>query len=69
VIGAPGLTAEQTAYWEDVMRKLSATDAFAAFAQKNQLDIAFRGSADMRKYLDKQYGEMKEVMTFLGLVK
>jgi putative tricarboxylic transport membrane protein len=69
VIGAPGLTAEQTAYWEDVMRKLSATDAFAAFAQKNQLDIAFRGSADMRKYLDKQYTEMKEVMTFLGLVK
>lgn len=69
VIGAPGLTAEQTAYWEDVMRKLSATDAFAAFAQKNQLDIAFRGSADMRKYLDRQYTEMKEVMTFLGLVK
>jgi putative tricarboxylic transport membrane protein len=69
VIGAPGLTAEQTAYWEEVMRKLSATDAFAAFAQKNQLDIAFRGSADMRKYLDRQYTEMKEVMTFLGLVK
>jgi len=69
VIGAPGLTAEQTAYWEDVLRKLAATDAFATFAQKNQLDIAFRGSADMRKYLDKQYGEMKEVMTFLGLVK
>jgi tripartite-type tricarboxylate transporter receptor subunit TctC len=52
-----------------VLRKLAATDAFATFAQKNQLDIAFRGSADMRKYLDKQYGEMKEVMTFLGLVK
>lgn len=69
VIGAPMLSAEQTAYWEDVMRKLSATDAFAAFAQKNQLDIAFRGAAEMRRYLDKQYAEMKEVMAFLGLVK
>jgi putative tricarboxylic transport membrane protein len=69
VIAAAGITPAQGAYWEDVLRRISATDAFASFAQKNQLDIAFRGSADTRKYLDKQYAEMKDVMTFLGLVK
>ncbi len=69
VIGAPNLNAEQAAYWEDVLRKVSATEAFAGFAVKNQLEPAFRGSSEMRKYLDQQYTEMKEVMTFLGLTK
>ena len=69
VIAAPGLSAEQTAYWEDALRKISATDAFAKFAEKNQLEIEFRGAADMKRYLDRQYAEMKDVMTFLGLAK
>jgi len=69
IIGAPGLTPEQTAYWEDGFRKLAATPAFASFAEKNQLEPAFRGAADARRYMEKQYAEMKEVMGFLGLSK
>lgn len=69
IIGAPGLTPEQTAYWEENFRKLSATPAFASFAEKNQLEPAFRGAADARRYMEKQYAEMKEVMGFLGLSK
>jgi putative tricarboxylic transport membrane protein len=69
VIGAPGLSADQTAFWEDAMRKVSGSEGFASFAAKNQLEPAFRGSAAMRQYLDKQYADMKQVMTFLGLAK
>lgn len=69
VIGAPGLSAEQTAFWEDTFRKLAASEAFNAFAQKNQLEPAFRGAADARRYMEKQYAEMKDVMGFLGLAK
>lgn len=69
IIGAPSLSPEQTAYWEETFRRLSATPAFASFAEKNQLEPAFRGAADARRYMEKQYGEMKEVMGFLGLSK
>jgi putative tricarboxylic transport membrane protein len=69
VIAPPGLTAAQTAYWEEVMRKITTTEAFTSFAAKNQLEPAFRGSAEMRQYVQRQYAELKELMAHLGLAK
>ena len=69
MIGAKGITPEQVAYWEGVLRRVVQSDEFKKIAEKNQWDSSFRGSADMRKFLEAQYGELKGVMTFLGLAK
>lgn len=69
VIGAKGLTSGQIAYWEGVLRQVVQSGEFRQIAEKNQWDPAFKGSAEMRKFLDTQYGELKSVMTFLGLAK
>lgn len=69
MIGAKGITSEQVAYWEGVLRQVVQSDEFKKIAEKNQWDSSFRGSAEMRKFLEAQYGELKGVMTFLGLTK
>lgn len=69
VIGTKGMTAEQTAYWEGVLRGVVQSDEFRKYAERNQWDDTFKGSAEMRKFLEGQYGELKSVMTFLGLTK
>jgi len=69
VIGTRGITPEQTAYWESVLRRVSASDEFRDYARKNQWDANFKGAAESRKFMEEQYQELKVVMTHLGLVK
>lgn len=69
VIGTKGMTPQQTAYWEGVLSSVVHSDEFKKYAEKNQWDDTFKGSAEMRKFLEAQYGELKSVMTFLGLSK
>lgn len=69
VIGAKGITIEQMAFWEGVLRQVVQSEEFRKIAEKNQWDPAFKGSAETRKFLEGQYGELKSVMTFLGLAK
>jgi putative tricarboxylic transport membrane protein len=69
VIGTRGMTPQQSAYWESVLRGVVQSDDFKKYAQKNQWDDTFMGSAEMRKFLEGQYGELKGVMSFLGLAK
>lgn len=69
VIGTKGMTPEQTAYWEGVLRGVVQSDEFRKYAERNQWDDTFKGSAEMRSFLDNQYGELKGVMSFLGLAK
>ena len=69
VIGARGITPEQTAYWESVLRRVTASDDFRDYARKQQWDSNFKGAAESRKFMEEQYNELKIVMTHLGLVK
>ena len=69
VIGAKGMTAPQTAYWEETLRRVNGSETFRSYAAKNQWDTTFSGAAEMNKFLSAQYAELQEVMTFLGLSK
>ncbi len=69
VIGAKGLTPEQTAYWENVLRRTTSSAEFADFALKNQWDSNFKDAAESRRFMEAQYNELKSVMTYLGLAK
>ncbi len=69
VIGAKGITQQQTAYWESVLKRVVESDEFKQQAEKNQWEQTFKGSAEMRRFLAGQYADLKEVMTPLGLAK
>ena len=69
VIGAKGLTPEQTAYWDGVLRRVTSSDEFREYAVKNQWDSSYRGAAESRQFMEAQYNELKAVMTYLGLAK
>jgi putative tricarboxylic transport membrane protein len=69
VIGTKGMTPEQTAFWENVYRKVVESDEFRKLAEKNQWDSNFKGAAATRKFMEEEYAELKEVMVYLGLAK
>jgi putative tricarboxylic transport membrane protein len=69
VIGTKGMTADQISFWENVFRKVVESDEFRKLAQTNQWDVNFKSAAETRRFMEAQYGELKDVMTFLGLAK
>jgi putative tricarboxylic transport membrane protein len=69
VIGTKGMTADQISFWENVFRKVVESDEFKKLAEKNQWDVNFKSAAETRRFMEAQYGELKDVMTFLGLAK
>jgi putative tricarboxylic transport membrane protein len=69
LVGPKGLTAAQVAYWEDVLRKATATKEWKEDLEKNYWSDDFVTSAQFRKDLEKDYASMKAVLTELGLAK
>lgn len=68
-IGAKGLTPDQVAYWENVLRRVTGGEEFRNYAIQNQWDSNFKGAAESRKFMEVQYNDLKSVMTYLGLTK
>jgi putative tricarboxylic transport membrane protein len=68
VIAPKDITAAQTAYWEDVMRKVVHSDDFKKAAEKYQWDVDFKGAAETRKLMEEEYARTKGVMSYLGLI-
>ncbi len=69
IVGPPGLTPEQVAYWEGVLRKATQVPEWKADLEKNYWSDDFVTSAQFRKDLDKDYAAMKAVLVDLGLAK
>jgi putative tricarboxylic transport membrane protein len=69
LIGTKGLTAAQTAYWEDVAKRVTENEQFRKFAESGDLEPKFMGSVEVRKWLAAQYNDMKAIMLSLGYTK
>lgn len=69
LIGAGGISAEQTAFWVNVLRRVAASDEFQAYAAKNQWVIDFKGGAEASAFMKEAYEELHPVMKYLGLAK
>jgi putative tricarboxylic transport membrane protein len=69
LVGPKGLTAAQVAYWEDVLRKATATKEWKDDLEKNYWSDDFVTSAQFRKDLEKDYADMKAVLMELGLAR
>ena len=69
VVGPAGMTPAQIQYWEEMLAALAATDEWKRQLEENYLTAQFLKSADSTKFLRAQYGELKSILTELGMAK
>jgi len=69
IVAPKGLSADQVAFWEGVLRKASKTPKWQADLQKNYWFDDFTTGAEFAKELDDTYAAMKSVLVDLGLAK
>jgi len=69
IMGPKGLSAAQVAYWEGVLAKATKVPEWREDLERNFWADDFVTSAQFRKDLEKDYAEMKAVLTDLGMAK
>ena len=69
IMGPKGLTAPQVAFWEGALRKAAQSAEWKTELERNYWSDDFVTSAQFRKDLDKDYADMKAVLTDLGLAR
>jgi len=69
IMGPKGLSAAQVAYWEGVLAKATQVPEWREDLEKNFWADDFVTSAQFRKDLEKDYADMKAVLTDLGMAK
>jgi putative tricarboxylic transport membrane protein len=69
VIAPKGLSAAQIAYWDHTFRTLSQSKEWNDDLSAAQMSNSYRNSADTSRYIAAEYGEIKGILTELGLAK
>lgn len=69
ILAPKGITPQQTAYWEGVLRKATAAPEWKADIEKNYWSDDFVAGEQFRKDLAQDYAAMKAVLTDIGLAK
>ncbi|MGE0558171.1 MAG: Bug family tripartite tricarboxylate transporter substrate binding protein [Burkholderiales bacterium] len=69
IVAPKGLSSDQVAYWEGVLRKATSTPEWKANVTKNFWFDDFVTSAQFTKDIDKDYNDIRAVLVDLGLAK
>jgi putative tricarboxylic transport membrane protein len=69
IFAPKGLTAQQTAYWEGVLRKATTAPEWKDDLEKNYWANVFVSGAQFSKELEQDYSGMKAILNDLGLAK
>jgi tripartite-type tricarboxylate transporter receptor subunit TctC len=69
VSGAHGLTEAQIDYWEGVLAAAVGTEAWTAELARLYWTPMYLDGARLREHLKRERGEMKVMLTDLGLLK
>jgi putative tricarboxylic transport membrane protein len=69
VVGPRGVTPQQIAYWENVLARVVESEEWKQMLERTSVTAEFLRSAETRKQLKADYGELKSIMTELGLTK
>jgi putative tricarboxylic transport membrane protein len=69
LIAPPGLTAEQIAFWDDVMRRTVQSPEWKQLVEKYKWVNYYIPSAEAGAYLAKQEQQQREILTDLGLAR
>jgi len=65
----PGTTAEQSAYYVGVLRKVVETPEWKEYVARNALKETFQTGADFTKFLEKDDAYHRTLMTEAGFTK
>jgi putative tricarboxylic transport membrane protein len=69
VIAPKGLSTAQVAYWDNTFRSLTQSKEWNEDLAAAQMSNSYRNSADTTRYIAAEYGDIKEILTELGLAK
>jgi len=69
VVGPKNLSAAQVAYWEGTIQRLMATPEWKKDAESTAAVSEFMGSAELRKYMESDYAQIKAFLLDLELIK
>ncbi len=69
VFGAKGISAAQTAFWEEALARTVASADWKKLLEENNLASQFLRSREFLKYLESEYAITKTLMSDLGLAK
>ena len=69
IIGPPGLTPEQVAYWDEVFTKMVQTKTWNEQLENLLWDDFYQKSSDHAKFLEEQTKVFDELLTAVGLKK
>jgi putative tricarboxylic transport membrane protein len=69
VIGPRGMTREQVAFWNGVLAKAAASDAWKQALQANGWEANYLDSEGTRKQFDADHAEYRSILGDLGLLK
>jgi putative tricarboxylic transport membrane protein len=67
VVAPPGIPAENVAYWEDVLRRLTRTASWKKFLADNQFEDGFQNAADLVKFYDEFTAQMRGILQEAGV--
>jgi len=66
IVGAPGMPADAVAYYEDLFQKVTKTTAWQKFITDNQLDGEFVKTAELKPFLNKFEGQLRDILKEAG---
>lgn len=69
IVAPKGLSAAQIAYWEKTLEQMSKRPEWIKEVESVNGTIEFMNSAQTKKLLEEDYGEIKSFLTELGLAK
>ncbi len=69
VMGPRGLSAVQTAYWEDVFGKLTRTDEWRQDVEKNLWEVTYKNTRDTVREMADNNEQLKRILVELEMVK
>ena len=69
VIGPPGMTRDQVAYWDAVFAKTAATKEWKEILARNYWADEYRDSARTKVFLDEDYKDLRVILAELVLAK
>lgn len=69
IIAPKGLTAAQAGYWDGVFKRFVSAEEWDKLLNAKHLSNTYLNSADTRRHLDQEYGEIREILAELGLAR
>ena len=67
VVAPPKIPADNVAYWEDVLLKLTKTASWKKFLADNQFEDGYQNAQDLTKFYDEFTARMREILKEAGL--